>query len=102
MRMNFHLTFLLFVSAAFVSALFVFQDFRQEKLRRGQELERRDAAILGKNLEENVEPLLGERASLNIQGIVERFGNLEWLRGVAAYDANDHPLDGGTPEGECP
>ena len=54
-------------------------------------MERR-VAVLGRKLEESLKPLLDEGMSLDMQGIVEKIGNLEWLRGVAAYDTNDHPL----------
>jgi len=91
MRITFHLALSHFMSAVLVAALFAVLDVRQEKRRLSEEFEHR-VAVLGKNLERSVEPLLGEGSSLNLQEIVEKYGNLEWLKGVAAYDANDHLL----------
>lgn len=68
-------------TVAVVSAYF--KSARKRKQR--EELERR-SRFLASSLQETIEPLIEKRAISNLQRLVEKFGNLERLAGVAIYD----------------
>jgi trehalose-6-phosphate synthase len=86
MRTTLKVVLPLIVSVAAVSLLFAAYQVRTERRTLQNDLSRR-AEILGERLRESVEPLIDGASDKNLQGLVERFGQWENLKGVAVYDA---------------
>jgi trehalose-6-phosphate synthase len=87
MRTTLKVVLPLIVSVAVVSLLFAAYQVRTERRTLQNDLSRR-AEILGERLRESVEPLIEGASDKNLQGLVERFGQWENLKGVAVYDAS--------------
>ncbi|MEW6214408.1 MAG: trehalose-6-phosphate synthase [Nitrospirota bacterium] len=81
---------LLFV-IALVAVVFSFYQVRGEKTRLVNELERR-TIVLSESLQESVKPLVQSNSLAKLNRLVERFGNRERLKGVAAYDQQGNVL----------
>src|SRR5712691_6603794 len=90
MRTTLKIVLPLIVSVSAVSLLFAAYQVRTEKRILRSDLSRR-AEILGESLQESIEPLLDRAPDRSLQRLVERFGQREHLKGVAAYS------DAGTP-----
>jgi trehalose-6-phosphate synthase len=86
MRTTMKIVLPLIVSVAVVSLLFAAYQARTEKRLLRNDLSRR-TEILGESLQESAEPLLDRAPERNLQRLVERFGQREHLKGVAAYNA---------------
>src|SRR4029077_9961864 len=86
-------------SVAVISLLFAGYQVRTERRILRNDLSRR-AEILGESLQEGVEHLLDHGREKNLQRLVDRLGQREHLKGVAAYDTGGHAL--ALPPGVAP
>lgn len=91
MRVTLRLLLSLIIGVSLVALVSSYLQVRQEDRRLREELGRR-AAVLAENLQERVEPLLGQQDSKDLQRIVEKSCNRESMSGVAIYDANGQSL----------
>jgi trehalose 6-phosphate synthase len=79
------------VAVTLVSVGFAMYQTRAENRARRIELGKR-AEVLAESLQETAQPLLAGGAYLNLQRILDRFGNREGLAGVAIYNPQDEPI----------
>ena len=91
MRLSLRLIVCLMLSVTLVSLLFSGYQVRLERRGERRELERR-AQVLAESLQDNVETLLDNASSRNMQRFVERFANRDHLIGLAIYDKDGKTL----------
>lgn len=81
MRLNFRLVGSLVAVLALVAFAFSYFQYRAEK----RDVRRR-TELLAESLQESIQPHLAKGARLDLQRIVDRFGNREHLAGIVVYD----------------
>jgi alpha,alpha-trehalose-phosphate synthase [UDP-forming] len=94
MRTTLKLVLPLIVSVAFVSVMFAAYQVRTERRNLQNDLVRR-SETLAESLRETIQPLLERNSRYSdkrMQGIVERFGQREHLKGIAVYEADGQLL----------
>jgi len=87
MRLNFRLVGSLVAVLAVVAFAFSNFQYRAEK----RDLRRR-TELLAESLQESVEPHLAKGSRLELQRIVDRFGNREHVTGIVVYDLRSAPI----------
>ena len=91
MRITLRLIVALVVTVAVVAALSAYFHVQQERSRLKDEMERR-SRLLAESLQESVQPAIQMGLPLNLQRLVEKFGNREHITGMAVYDAKENAL----------
>src|ERR1700687_2797610 len=91
MKLSLRLIPILAIAITLVTFVVARNQVLSEKRGLQSDLERR-AEILAESLQETVEPVLQRGATSQLRRIVERFGNREYLVGIAIYDAEGKPL----------
>jgi len=91
MRITLRLIVSLVVTVAVVAAISAYFHVQQERSRLKDELERR-ARLLAESLQESLVPAIQTGLTGNLQGLVEKFGNRERVKGMAVYDAKGKAL----------
>lgn len=91
MRLNFRLILSLVLILTLVSFFSSYFQVRTERRELKNELERR-VELLADSLQESVEPQLEKSSHLELQRIVERFGNRKHLFGVGVYGRHGEAL----------
>ncbi len=85
MKLSLRLILILAIAITIVTFLVARSQVHSQKQGLRADLERR-AEILAESLQETVEPVLQEGSTIQLQRLVERFGNREHLAGIAIYD----------------
>jgi alpha,alpha-trehalose-phosphate synthase [UDP-forming] len=91
MRLGLRLSLWLIAGITCVSLLFAVYQVQVDYQNRRNELRRR-AELLGESLQEAVERLSGDGSQVELQRLVDRFGNREHLEGVAIYNEQGEPV----------
>jgi hypothetical protein len=91
MKLSLRLIVSLVVSITLVTFLVARSQVRTEKRGLRTDLVRR-AEILTESLQETVEPVVERGSTVQLQRLVERFGDREHLEGVAVYDPDGRVL----------
>jgi trehalose-6-phosphate synthase len=91
MRITFRLIVSLVVTVAVVAVCSAYFHVQQESSRLNDEMERR-SRLLAESLQESVQPAVQKGLSVNLQRLVEKFGNRERVTGMAIYDAKGKAL----------
>ncbi|MFO1475297.1 MAG: trehalose-6-phosphate synthase [Verrucomicrobiota bacterium] len=91
MRITLRLIVALVVTVTAVAVCSAYFHVQQESSRLNDEVERR-SHLLAESLQESVEPAIQKGFSVNLQRLVEKFGNRERVTGMAIYDAKGKAL----------
>src|SRR4051812_13610002 len=91
MKLSFRLIPVLAIAIALVTFIVAGSQVRSEKRALRTDLERR-AQILTESLQETIEPVLQNGATVRLRRIVARFGDREHLVGIAVYEADGKKL----------
>lgn len=91
MRITLRLIVSLVVTVAVVAGFSAYFHVQQERSRLKDEMERR-SRLLAESLQESVLPAIQMGFSVNLERLVEKFGNRERVSGMAIYDAKGKAL----------
>jgi hypothetical protein len=91
MRITLRLIVSLVITVAVVAGFSAYFHVQQERSRLKDEIERR-SRLLAESLQESVQPAIQTGSSVNLQRLVEKFGNRERVSGMAIYDAKGKAL----------